>query len=336
MSGFGGILRAALSRVPARVTHGFSRPVAIFFHGVEKRIDDSRVQSNHHDVNAFSEIAEFLKGNFDVLPFERIAAVLQRPQSNRHAVFLMCDDGYANNLQAADILESFGLPWTLFVSTRHIDTAERSPIFVARLFFLFAPDGAYIIPHLGEVTLSAVRDATADLYCSRLKGFEASQANEAVAAMQASLPNLAQLLDRFHSDAFLNWDQVRELKKRGVEIGAHADLHWAMHNKQSPDYLREQAVRSKARVEAEVGPCRVFAYPFGNTEDVCRDAWQAVRDAGFEYGFTTLSGSLDASTNPYLMPRYGLRMHESRLSSVIPFLRLGNGRLAAWQRQIGD
>jgi hypothetical protein len=100
--------------------------------------------------------------------------------------------------------------------------------------------------------------------------------------------------------------------------------------------VQEQASLSRARVEAEVGACRYFAYPFGNTQDVSRDAWQAVRDAGFEYGFTTLSGTLDASINPWLMPRYGLRAEEPRLASLISSLRMGNGRLTNWQKLIAS
>ena len=131
---------------------------------------------------AFEEIAKFLWGNFEVLPFDRMADALRRPDANRRAVFLMCDDGYANNLRAADILESFGLPWTLFVSTWHIDTAERSPVFIARLFALFAPEGRHEIPHLGTVRLGSGRDeAIADRLVLRLKALDAAKAGEAVA-----------------------------------------------------------------------------------------------------------------------------------------------------------
>jgi peptidoglycan/xylan/chitin deacetylase (PgdA/CDA1 family) len=261
--------------------------------------------------------------------------VLRRPAQHKHAIFLMSDDGYANTLtNAADILRSFDLPWTLFVSTHHVGTRERSPVFLARLFLLYAPEGNYDIPHLGRVTLRAGRETEADRIGFVLKSLDAERANAAVAAMADALSDLPELLDRFHSDSFLSWNQVRELKHRGVEIGAHAHQHWAMHAGQSPEYLREQATLSRAQIEAEVGPCRAFAYPFGNVADVGRNAWVAVRDAGYDYGFTTLSGTLDASVNPYLLPRYGLRLQEPRLSSVIPALRLGNSRLAAWQRSV--
>lgn len=314
---------------------GFNKPAALFFHGVEPGIDDPRVQSNHHKASVFADIAKCLRDNFDVLPLAILPEVMRRPRHHKRAIFLMSDDGYANTLtNAADILQSFNLPWTLFVSTRHIDTSERSPMFIARLFFLYAPDGEYDIAHFGRLKLNGDREAAADRFGLVLKSLDAPRADAAVHAMQAAVPDLPALLDRFHSDCFLSWEQVKELKRRGVEIGAHAHQHWAMHPGQTAHYLREQASLSRARIEAEIGPCRAFAYPFGNAADVGLEAWQAVRDAGYDYGFTTLSGTLDSSTNPYLLPRYGLRMEEPRLASVVPALRLGNGRLAAWQKAI--
>src|ERR1700742_1899383 len=95
-SGFGRTLRRAGSFVPAALTRGFTRPVALFFHGVENRISDKRIQSNHHDFTAFSEIARFLKDNFDILPLTMLDAVLSAPARHRRSVFLMSDDGYTN------------------------------------------------------------------------------------------------------------------------------------------------------------------------------------------------------------------------------------------------
>jgi peptidoglycan/xylan/chitin deacetylase (PgdA/CDA1 family) len=340
VNNIGYLAREALSRLPAALLRPFGRPVALFFHGVEPRIVDARVQTNHHAADAFAEIACFLRSNFDVRPLSTLGDVLKRPGKHRHSVFLMSDDGYANNLAtAADILDQFALPWSLFVSTHHVDTAARNPAFLARLFFLFAPDGSYDIPHLASrITLGAVaeREEAADHWLERVKRLDAERGGEAIAAMEAALQptDLPAILRRFHSDAFLTWDEVRALARRGVEIGAHAHLHWPMHRAQSADYLIEQARRPRARIESEVGPCRYFAYPFGNVPDICREAWQAVRDAGYDYAFTTLSGSLDASRNRWLMPRYGLQLREPRLASVIPIVRAGNARLTAWQRQM--
>jgi peptidoglycan/xylan/chitin deacetylase (PgdA/CDA1 family) len=338
--GFGRILRKTGSLLPATLTRGFARPVALFFHGVEHRLDDVHAQSNHHDAAEFSRIALYLKRNFDVLPLSMLGEVLRAPENHRRVVFLMADDGYANNLSVAqNILQELNLPWTLFISTHHIDTTERNPAFLARIFFLFALSAKYEIANLpAPIRLDDNEDraAAADLWVGRLKSLDAERAKEALESMRAQFPGLDALARRYVSDAFLTWPEVAALKADGVEIGAHAHWHWPMHGAQSAAYVAEQARLSRARIEAEIGPCRYFAYPFGNTADVGRDAWRAVRDAGYDYAFTTLSGSLDASTNRWLMPRYGLELSEPRLPALVPWLRAGNARLRAWQRLMAD
>ena len=119
-----------------------------------------------------------------------------------------------------------------------------------------------------------------------------------------------------------------------MEIGAHGDHHWAMHAGQDPKALREEAARSRARIVEKLGACRYFAYPYGNTEDVSCPAWQAVRDAGYDYAFTTLSGTLDASLNNYLLPRIALPPREAGLVSLVSLMRAANPRLAGWQNSI--
>ncbi len=335
MSTFGRIARLAGQWIPAALARPFGAPTAVFFHGVEPRLDNPAIQRHsQHSVEAFETIARLLRREFEVLPLRALSDVLKHPEKHSRAVFLMSDDGYANTMTAADVLEAHDLPWTLFVSTHHIDTGEFTPPTLARIFFLEAPDGTYDIPHLEPVTLAGreEREALAEKLWPRLKKLDAARGNEALAAMRKHLGDPAA---RFPSERFLHWDQVRALHKRGVEIGAHADTHWAMHDGQSQDYLGQQARHPKERIEQEVGACRFFAYPFGQRSDVGGAAWQAVRDAGYDYAFTTLAGTLDASTNPWLMPRYGLEQRESHLASFLPVLRANNVRLKTWQSQIG-
>lgn len=338
MSRIGHFARGLGRFIPADAVRPLGRPAAVFFHGVEPMTLDPRLQTNHHETAAFIEIARHLKANFDVLPPGAIADVLKNPDRHPRAVFLMSDDGYANTLtQAAGILEELALPWTLFVSTHHIDTGMRNPIFLAQLFVYQAPPGRYAIPHfpLG-LTLDENRAAVAGQVTWHLRSLDMARAQEAVDAMLAQFaPDvLAAQLARFSSECFLNWDQVRALAARGVEIGAHAHRHWPMNAAQSPAMLREQASLPKARLEQEIGRCRYFAYPFGNTGDISREAWHSVRDAGYEYGFTTLSGTLDAQANRFLLPRYELAPKASHLTTLISLLRAGNPRVNRFHRAL--
>ena len=140
------------------------------------------------------------------------------------------------------------------------------------------------------------------------------------------------LIARFPSERFLDWTQVATLAARGVEIGAHAHWHWPMNAAQTPDYVRQQTLLARDAIAAHVGQCRYFAYPFGNVRDVSPAAWHAVRDAGYRNAFTTMSATLDAGSNPWLLPRYALMPQEPNLPAFLPMLRSGNPRLSRWQR----
>ena len=335
----GQFIRALGQWVPASAARQFSRPSALLFHGVETEIDDPRVQVVHHRCDAFRAIASSLKKNFDILPLAELGRVLKAPGRNARALFLMSDDGYLNNLTgAAAILGELNIPWTLFISTKHIDTQESDPLFLARLFFYFAPSGSYRIDGLDEVIDLGSKGQRRDVARAttwRLKMLPADVAKPAVDSMirVLSRTKLCSLLQRFSSETFMTWPQVRELHERGVEIGAHAHWHWPMR-KGPAEYFLEQASLPKQRIEAEVGPCRFFAYPFGTMDDVSREAWHAVRDAGYDYAFTTLAGSLDASSNRWLMPRYTIGLSEQNVAGMVPLLRTGNLRLSLWQRSL--
>jgi peptidoglycan/xylan/chitin deacetylase (PgdA/CDA1 family) len=333
-------LRELAKWLPEGAVRPFGRPVALFFHGVERRIDDPRVQLNQMGEDTFRTIARALKEHFNVLPLTELGDALKRPDRHERTVFLMSDDGYGNTLTvAADILEELKLPWTLFASTRYIGTNERNPMTLARLFFFFAPAGRYQIAHFAdtiELSGDAQRWAMASKLLPVLKSFEAQHAEHAVAAMTDvfSREYLQALLERFGSEKFLTWEDLSSLAKRGVEIGAHANCHWPLHAAQQPEYLYEQVHKPREKIAAAIGSCRYFAYPFGNIGDISRAAWEAVRDAGYEAAFSTLSGSLDASVNRWLLPRYGLNSDDAHLGSLLPLLRAGNHRLTRWQKQL--
>ena len=191
MAGTIGQLARSMGRLipPALLRHA-GRPAALFFHGVEHATLDGRIQTNHHELAVFEAIVAILRREFDVRPLGDIDTVLAAPHDHPRAVFLMSDDGYANTLSvAAPVLE--GLPWTLFVSTAHIGTGRPNPIFLARLFYFYAPNGVYNLPHLpGKLVLDDAesRQAAAGTGIDPLRLLPAQKAEETLAAMTASFP----------------------------------------------------------------------------------------------------------------------------------------------------
>lgn len=333
----GRTFRQASRLVPGAAVLPLSRPAAVFFHGVEKKLDDPQLQGNHHERDTFIAIMRAIGERFDVLPLNALDEVLKKPAKHSRALFLMADDGYANMLDAADILAELKLPWTLFVSTAHIGSSERNPMFRTRAFLRYAPTGQYVLPHLGSIDFgSRERSFEEARVLTALKLLSAAQARETLDVMDAVLAEagLADLGTLFPSDDFLSWAQLKALANRGVTIGAHAHWHWPMNGRQTHEYLIEQATTSKRLIESEIGACTAFAYPFGNTDDITRLAWHAVRDAGYDMAFTTLSGTLDASTNRFLLPRHGIALNETNIASTVATLRAGNSRLQRWQNEL--
>ena len=70
----------------------------------------------------------------------------------------------------------------------------------------------------------------------------------------------------------MSWQDVRDLRQRGFEIGSHTVSHRRMSELSQKEYEAELAESQRA-LEAHVGErVRVFAYPFGRFRDysVCR------------------------------------------------------------------
>ena len=61
-----------------------------------------------------------------------------------------------------------------------------------------------------------------------------------------------------------------------------------------------------------------------------------MREAGYDCAFTTLSGTLDAQANRFLLPRYGIEPRAPHLTTLISMLRAGNPRVNRFQKELAD
>ena len=104
----------------------------------------------------------------------------------------------------------------------------------------------------------------------------------------------------------MDWDQVREMQKGGVEFGAHT-IHHPILTRISLEQVREEVVGSKSKIEAELGE-RVlgFAYPNGQASDLNEGIERIVADSGIRAAFTLLNGPSsqgEVKRNPYAIRR---------------------------------
>ncbi|HST26687.1 MAG TPA: polysaccharide deacetylase family protein [Gaiellaceae bacterium] len=80
----------------------------------------------------------------------------------------------------------------------------------------------------------------------------------------------------------MQWDELRELAERGIEIGSHTVSHPHLPRLSDAE-LADELRASKQQLEDELRrPCPTLAYPFGDCDDRVRSA---ARAAGYETAF---------------------------------------------------
>ncbi|GAB4174347.1 MAG: hypothetical protein Fur0032_14050 [Terrimicrobiaceae bacterium] len=100
----------------------------------------------------------------------------------------------------------------------------------------------------------------------------------------------------------MTWEQLAEMRDAGVDIGSHTVSHSSLTSKKSRSdaeyavWLKHELGDSKKMLEERLGiPIRTIAYPYGNNNEVVR---QAAAEAGYEAGFSVRGMLLDRGGDP--------------------------------------
>lgn len=278
------------------------------YHGVVERNTDPLLERNFLTLSQFREHLQLLRRS-QILSMDDFLMEIQRPTKRCGVrVLLTFDDGYANNLLAAEILHCFNLPWTLFVSTGALGK-DRS---------LWTTELALLLLY-GEATRVELEGTSWPL-CSRE---ERQQAFQAVRQWMKRLPapqrrmmlerlrrqfpaeEAKRLLSRFSSLQMLTWEEICQFASSGVHIGSHGVDHEIHHANQPESVRRWELTASKEEIEHRLGrPCLAFSYPNG---DFCPESGGELRESGYRLGFTTEPGSATRDVSPWYLPRISPR-----------------------------
>lgn len=111
----------------------------------------------------------------------------------------------------------------------------------------------------------------------------------------------------------LDWDELRQLARAGVEIGSHTASHPHLTALSPEDVVRE-AARSRATIIREVGvePAAI-AYPYGDSDAVIR---RLAGGAGYAYGVTAESRRAALVDDPLGLPRIEVTATFSRADLI--------------------
>lgn len=254
----------------------------------------------------FHDQMKLLRRRFHPLSFEDLLACIDRgSRLPKHAVMVTFDDGYDDNYRVAfPILRDQGMSAMFFVSTGHIDSGQ--PYAYDWLVYMICTTEAerLQVPEAGidaviPTTLDARRELVVNLL-DRIKHLDADVQSGIIGRLERDWG----IARAPHPDCLpMNWDQLREMQRGGMEIGSHGVDH-LMLSKLPREQMRREVFESKQRLEQELGvPAKVLSYPVGGPHAFDESVEETVREAGYRLACSYMAGT---STTAHAS-RYSLR-----------------------------
>jgi len=227
--------------------------------------------------------------------------------SRETVIAVTFDDGYQDNFKNAfPILQRCGIPATIFLATGSLDSQE--PLW----FEVLALAAKRTSQEYVDLEIDIPRRFWFRTEAERL----ASHGN--LYALLRPMPDLerrewlTRILQQLGHESIderrnqmLTWDQVRLMKRGGIDFGGHTVTH-PFISKLRSDQVMWELMECKRRIEEELqSPAHYFAYPSGRNEDFGTWNKELVRKAGYKAAVTTIWGMNYATTDRMELRRGG-------------------------------
>jgi peptidoglycan/xylan/chitin deacetylase (PgdA/CDA1 family) len=241
----------------------------------------------------FRQQMQLVKRRYDPISFhELIGAIDGGYALPRRPLIVTFDDGYDDNYHVAfPILRELGISAMFFVSTGHIDSGM--PYAYDWLVYMLCRTSATRL-RVDELALDkplpatlAGRRALGKELLFHLKALDA----DTQAAIIARLGEAWDMRPARHPQCRpMTWDQLREMRAAGMEVGSHGVDHNILA-KLPPAAMVAEVRQSMATLERELGsPIEVLSYPVGGPDSYNAQVMEAARQAGFRMACNYVTG----------------------------------------------
>jgi peptidoglycan/xylan/chitin deacetylase (PgdA/CDA1 family) len=97
---------------------------------------------------------------------------------------------------------------------------------------------------------------------------------------------------------------LKQLTMRGHEVGSHGLFHTDIHSI-TPEAAERELALSRSMISNWTGIApEGYAYPYGGISNARGNPADWLRKAGFAYGLTLTRGTVEASTDRFILPRH--------------------------------
>jgi len=314
----GGLYYSGLLRLRAfvrRVILGRKDICVLGLHRVLSEEEASRTDSLAGMVMreaTFARMLEFLTRNFRVVSMQTFLEGAENAWSDsRPWCLLTFDDGWRDNYTTAfPLLREFQVPATIFLVTGMIGTEE--------VFWVERLTEAWRNP----MRRSGMESIIAEILPGQKEGPETRLEEFIECLKHRPADDRARLLERLLPpgqpseppsgvDGMMTWEEAAELRRHGVEMGAHTVTHPLLTYEEAATARQELRLSKKTLEEKLAVPVRAFAYPNGDFNDAVR---KEVERAGFQCAFTTQRGWYRRGDDLFAVPR--IMIHEKRVTGM--------------------
>lgn len=307
----------------------------IGYHRVVANIEKAEENSIYGLVvskKTFREHCRILKENFEVVSLEEATQFLESGEySHLPKAVITFDDGYLDNYEEAfPVLREFNLPATIFLPTTMIGKDE--PLSHDKAFWLAknAIEKALPLENIflkAGLTSEKTEFSDALDLCDKIVYLPTEQRDIII----SELENALSITEYPKEYRLLNWEQVSEMSRNGINFGNHTATHPVLPLENEQTFVRE-IFESKEILEEKLGkPVYSFAYPNGKYNQEVRE--QIIK-AGYKFAVTTDKRINKSGEDLFILGRTCLCEESTRgvggkFSSQVAKLRFGIGSGAA-------
>lgn len=286
---------------------GDSKLSILIFHRVLPEPDP--IFPDEPDGRRFDQVMGWIKTWFNVIPLNIAVDALTTRNLPARAMAITFDDGYADNHTIAlPILMRHGLSATFFIATGYLDggrmwndtviEAIRGSGASSLALDNIKPFGGSRLPSLAIGSVVEKRAAIQTIL-GKLKYLSSSE-------REAASRSIAEQCDiDLPTNLMMTTQQVVEMRRSGMLIGAHTVTHPILAKLQASD-VRKEISESKQSLESILKEeINLFAYPNGRPDlDFQVKDVDIVKELGFKAAVTTTRGVAKTDVDLMQLPRF--------------------------------
>ena len=266
--------------------------LVLMYHGVTEQEHDPPVWTQL-PVALFRDQMAFLRDHYRVLSLEQCLAAHNRGERlPERSALITFDDGFKNNLSVAfPVLQAFGLPATIFLTTDFIGTRDILWFDELLLLILEGARRGVALKLRGPGASESYRaGALWEAYLSCLEAVKRGGADERGLFLHGLRRLVPLEKERWLTDfGPLSWQDVRHMERSGlISFGVHTATHRILTELKSEELADELAEpRKKLARELEREP-HSFCFPNGRPGvDFSAEHQEFLRGCGYHFAFST-------------------------------------------------